>query len=38
MVELGLIAPYPEQSSFERVQHVQELAFVPLPDMMSGDS
>jgi len=37
MIELGLVAPDPEQILFERVEHVQELAFLPLPDTISGD-
>jgi predicted metal-binding protein len=37
MIEQGLVAPDPEQISFERDQRVQELAFLPLPDTISGD-
>jgi hypothetical protein len=37
MIEQGLVIPDPEQILFERDQRVQELAFLPLPDMASGE-
>jgi hypothetical protein len=37
MIEQGLVAPDPEQISFERIWPVHELAFLPLPDATSGD-